>query len=53
MWDWSSSRKTGSVHLNIPETEQITFARLVNELHEQTVMLAEISKTPLALTHVS
>ena len=45
LWDWSTSRKTGTVHLDLPSSAHIKFARFVNELHEQTVILAEISKT--------
>ncbi|WWC94207.1 hypothetical protein V866_001047 [Kwoniella sp. B9012] len=43
LWDWSTSRKTGHVHLDLPSTEAISSARFVNELHEQTVILAEIT----------
>nr|XP_018262917.1 uncharacterized protein I303_04406 [Kwoniella dejecticola CBS 10117]OBR85075.1 hypothetical protein I303_04406 [Kwoniella dejecticola CBS 10117] len=43
LWDWSTSRKTGHVHLDLPRNEAITSARFVNELHEQTVILAEIT----------
>ena len=43
LWDWSTSRKTGSVHLKLPGSARIQYARFVNELHEQTVVLAEVS----------
>ncbi|WVQ80742.1 hypothetical protein IAT38_002847 [Cryptococcus sp. DSM 104549] len=43
LWDWASSRKTGHVHLNLPPRAAITSARFVNELHEQTIILAEIT----------
>ncbi|WVW83973.1 hypothetical protein I302_105996 [Kwoniella bestiolae CBS 10118] len=43
LWDWSTSRKTGHVHLNLPQSSAITSARFVNELHEQIVILAEIT----------
>lgn len=42
LWDWSSSRKTGSLLLDIPSSTKITSARFVNELHESLVVLAEI-----------
>ena len=44
MWNWSSSRKTGSVHLDLPPGAIITAARFVNELHQRIVVLAEISE---------
>ncbi|OWZ61241.1 hypothetical protein AYX15_06537 [Cryptococcus neoformans] len=43
MWNWNSSRKTGHVKLNLASHTGITSARFVNELHEQIVVLAEIS----------
>ncbi|KAK8864455.1 hypothetical protein IAR55_001704 [Kwoniella newhampshirensis] len=43
LWDWSTSRKTGHVDLDLPPNAAITSARFVNELHEQTVILAEIN----------
>ncbi|KIS01270.1 dRaptor [Cryptococcus deuterogattii 2001/935-1] len=43
MWDWNSSRKTGHIKLNLASHAGITSARFVNELHEQIVILAEIS----------
>ncbi|KAE8537916.1 hypothetical protein D1P53_005977 [Cryptococcus gattii VGV] len=43
MWDWNSSRKTGHIKLNLASHTGITSARFVNELHEQIVILAEIS----------
>ncbi|WWC89265.1 uncharacterized protein L201_004186 [Kwoniella dendrophila CBS 6074] len=43
LWDWSTSRKTGNVHLDLPKNEMISSARFLNELHEQTVILAEIT----------
>jgi len=51
MWDWSSSRKTGSVRLDLSPDSVITGARFVNELFERVVVLAEISgDTPIART---
>jgi regulator-associated protein of mTOR len=44
MWDWSSSRKTGTVKLDLGLGSVITSARFVNELFERVVVLAEISK---------
>ncbi|WWC70047.1 uncharacterized protein I206_103991 [Kwoniella pini CBS 10737] len=43
LWDWSTSRKTGHVHLDLPQNSAITSARFVNELHEQIVIVAEIT----------
>ncbi|ODO09834.1 hypothetical protein I350_02053 [Cryptococcus amylolentus CBS 6273] len=43
LWDWNSSKKTGQVTLKLPDNEMITSARFVNELHEQNVILAEIT----------
>ncbi|WWD17245.1 hypothetical protein CI109_101683 [Kwoniella shandongensis] len=43
LWDWTASRKTGHVHLDLPSNAAITSARFINELHEQTVILAEIN----------
>nr|ODN88217.1 dRaptor [Cryptococcus depauperatus CBS 7841] len=43
LWDWTTSKKTGHVHLNLPNDVAITSARFVNELHETIVILAEIT----------
>jgi len=43
MWDWSTSRKTGTVKLQLEAGSVITSARFVNELFERVVVLAEIS----------
>ncbi|WVR07100.1 hypothetical protein IAU60_004139 [Kwoniella sp. DSM 27419] len=43
LWDWTSFRKTGVVHLDLPSHAFVSHARFVNELHEETVILAEIS----------
>lgn len=43
LWDWASARKTGQVRLKAPPKSKITSARFVNELHEQMVVLAEMS----------
>jgi len=45
LWDWSTSRKTGAVQLDLPAGVYATYARFVNELHEQTVVMAEISRS--------
>lgn len=44
MWDWSTSRKTGTVKLQLGAGSVITNARFVNELFERVVVLAEISE---------
>lgn len=43
MWDWSTSRKTGSVKVNVADGAVITSARFVNELYSRIVVLAETS----------
>jgi regulator-associated protein of mTOR len=49
LWDWSSSRKTGTIHLDLPPQTHITSGRFVNELHETNVVLAVLSKREIWL----
>ncbi|ORY31945.1 raptor N-terminal caspase like domain-domain-containing protein [Naematelia encephala] len=42
-WDWRSSKKTGQVKLDLPPGAIIKSARMIHELHDDLVVLAEIS----------
>ncbi|KAK4689091.1 regulatory associated protein of mTOR, partial [Tremellales sp. Uapishka_1] len=43
VWDWSTSRKIGQINIDLSPSTVVTSARFVNELHEQTVILAATS----------
>ncbi|WVQ99448.1 hypothetical protein IAU59_006583 [Kwoniella sp. CBS 9459] len=45
MYDWGNARKTGSIRVDLPTRSRasVTSARFVNELHDQIVIVAEIS----------
>jgi hypothetical protein len=42
-WDWHEARRVGLKHLKLPPGETVHSAFFVNELHEQIVVLVQIS----------
>lgn len=44
MWDWSTSRKTGTIKLDLRAGRVVTGARFVNELYERVLILAGTSE---------